>query len=787
MPEFLREVPGRLFLIATLLPLLAFALLLCLGTIRRILHGTSIAFSRRIGWIGAGISFTLAAICGMTEPLVLWIPAWIGALFLSNPPMSKLYNRLVNTRHALASYIAVVCLMLAASCSLVGLSWFVQDAHTYADSPKMLESRWGERIAWLKLGGVRNDTRPAIGIDLGYRIDHLSAVMVTMVTVVGSLIFVFSLGYMKEERGRVKLEHSLSPVLGGEGGVRGKHLHETSHETHAPSPYPSPPKTGERGPEPDTREGRFGRFFLYLSLFAFAMLNILIADNLFQIFVGWELVGVSSFFLIGFYTERHSASTAANKAFLVNRIGDAGFLIGLAALWLNIGSFNLDVVFAKFASITPDAQLLIGLGILAGCFGKSAQVPLQTWLPDAMEGPTPVSALIHAATMVAAGVYLAARCFPLFTPEVRLVIAYCGALTMILSALIALVQTDIKRVLAYSTCSQLGFMMLALGLGAWTAALLHLLTHAFFKALLFLCAGSVIHGLHHEQDLSKMGGLRRKMPITAYTMLIGVLAIAGTPLFSGWYSKDLILGHVLGAFQATDHARPLLFVLPYLTAGLTAFYMFRLWFLAFAGKPRDQHAYEHAHESPAVMTLPLAILAIFSVGIAWGWPLWEAESSALAKLLHKSEPAMVHTEYAAAIHEAHEHHLLAGGLALGLAVAGFVFALSLHRSNSLLRVKMPNFLRTLFEHKFYFDELYSYAFTRPTLALASTSALVDKRTDTNRYDFRSLDGILNSIADAFFSLGGLLRQLQTGQLRTYITALGLTLAAGLGILWRYTK
>jgi NADH-quinone oxidoreductase subunit L len=307
------------------------------------------------------------------------------------------------------------------------------------------------------------------------------------------------------------------------------------------------------------------------------MLNILIADNLFQIFVGWELVGVASFFLIGFYTERPSASTAANKAFIINRIGDAGFLVGLAVAWLHVGSFQLDAIFAKWATLSSEAQLLLGFGIVCGCFGKSAQVPLHTWLPDAMEGPTPVSALIHAATMVAAGVYLAARCFPWFTPEIQLVLAYNGAITMILSALIALVQTDIKRVLAYSTCSQLGFMMLALGLGAWQAALLHLLTHAFFKALLFLSAGSVIHGLHHEQDLSKMGGLKSKMPITAYTMLIGVLAIAGTPLFSGWYSKDQILSHVLGSASANGVARPLLLFLPFATAGLTAYYMTRLW------------------------------------------------------------------------------------------------------------------------------------------------------------------------------------------------------------------
>jgi NADH-quinone oxidoreductase subunit L len=693
MPTFILEYPGRLFLLATLLPLLAFAILLLAGTIRR------------------------------------------------------LFNRTAHQSGTLAAYLAVVCLALAACCSVVGLSWFLQDANVLAERQATLQSRWGERITWLKIGGIRNDPRPAIQLDLGYRIDHLTAIMVTMVTIVGTLIFVFSLGYMRDEQNEHIHDHT---------------SHHTSHHTlhHA-------------------RRGRFGRFYLYLSLFAFAMLNILIADNLFQIFIGWELVGVSSFFLIGFYTERPSASRAANKAFIVNRVGDAGFLVGLAVAWLHVGSLNLDKVFAVFATMPTDAQIVLGFGIVCGCLGKSAQVPLHTWLPDAMEGPTPVSALIHAATMVAAGVYLAARCFPLFTPEICLLLAYNGAITMILSALIAMVQTDIKRILAFSTCSQLGFMMLALGLGAWQAALLHLLTHAFFKALLFLCAGSVIHGLHHEQDLRKMGGLREKMPITAYCMLVGVLAIAGTPLLSGWYSKDQILSHVIGYASANSVARPLLLFLPFATAGLTAYYMTRLWLLAFAGTPRNPHV--RPHESPSVMTIPLVILALLSIGVAWGWPLWNAEASWLGHQVHRAQPTSLAKTYENVIRAAEKHHLLAGGLALGLALSGAGVAYLRHRAGTLLN--QGGRMATLARNTFYFDALYDWLLTKPMLRAATLSATIDKPPrDATPFDVRTLDGVLTLVSDVCWRAAEVLRLVNTGRLRHYILALGLTLVVGLGIL-----
>jgi NADH-quinone oxidoreductase subunit L len=689
--DLIRDVPGRLFLLAAGLPLLAFTVLLTAGFLRRV--------SARPG---------------------------------ERPGLSRL-----------PGYVAVVCIALAAAAAVAGTVTYFQEAA--AGEPA--DARWAERVDWVRIGPWTDDARPAVALRLGYRIDRLTALMVSMVTVIGSLIFLFSLGYMKEE------------------------LHADVHD-HAAHVH---------------RRGRFGRFFLYLSLFAFSMLTLLLADNLLQVFMGWELVGVCSFFLIGFYTERKSASTAANKAFIMNRVGDAGFLIGLAAAWAAFGTFDIQELIRQ-AAANPNhaAWPVIGFGILAGCVGKSAQVPLHTWLPDAMEGPTPVSALIHAATMVAAGVYLVGRCHPLFTADVLDTTAAIGLVTLFVSATIACVQTDIKRVLAYSTCSQLGFMMLALGLGGWAAGLLHLITHAFFKALLFLGSGAVIFGLHHEQDLARMGGLRRKMPVTAYTMLVGVLAISGVPLLSGWYSKDQILSHVAGA--TLGHVeRPLLFALPFLTAGLTSYYMFRLWLLAFAGEPRDRHVYDHAGEAPAVMTVPLVVLSAFAVGIAWGWPVWDADASYLGKLLRAGEPAATAVRFADAASPAHEYHLLAGGLALLAAGTGFGVAASRHRAGTLLPTG-PSAVRRFLQAKWYFDPLYDALFTRPTVRVAAATAAADKRPgEVGRFDAGTLDGVLNAVADTTVAAGIGLRTVQTGRLRGYALALGLTVVVGLGILVGLTR
>ncbi|MCC6353734.1 MAG: NADH-quinone oxidoreductase subunit L, partial [Verrucomicrobiae bacterium] len=410
-----------------------------------------------------------------------------------------------------------------------------------------------EALAWLRAGDWV--------VPVGMLLDPLASVMLLVVTGVGFLIHVFSLGYMSDDPGR-------------------------------------------------------SRFFGGLSLFMFSMTGIVVSDNLVMTFMFWELVGVSSYLLIGFWFERPSAAAAATKAFVVNRIGDFGFLLGILAVWGTLGQLGFAPLREKIEAGALDtapwaAVFLMAAGLFCGAVGKSAQVPLHVWLPDAMEGPTPVSALIHAATMVAAGVYFLCRVF--FLIEMSLpaldLIAWTGGATALIAALIAVRQDDIKRVLAYSTVSQLGYMVMAVGLAAPSAAMFHLCTHAFFKALLFLAAGSVIHALHHEQDIWKMGGLRSSMPVTFWTFLAGALALAGCPGLSGFFSKEAILA-------AAHEAGSPLFWLGLLTASLTAFYMARVALVAFWGTGRERRARE-AHESPAVMVVPLIVLAALS--IAGGW------------------------------------------------------------------------------------------------------------------------------------------------------------------------
>ena len=398
-------------------------------------------------------------------------------------------------------------------------------------------------VIWLAIEGLE--------IDIGLQIDSLSKLMLCVVTGVGSLIHIFSLGYMKEDRD-------------------------------------------------------FSRYFAFLSLFIFSMLGIVLADNFVMMFIFWELVGVSSYLLIGFWLEKPSAADAAKKAFLTNRIGDFGFLIGILMVWAAMGSINFHAIESKLVTGTAAITGLAGFLIFCGAMGKSAQAPLHVWLPDAMEGPTPVSALIHAATMVAAGVYMLCRVFFLIEGTWAMeAIAWIGGLTSLLAALMAVQQDDIKRILAYSTLSQLGYMVMAVGLGSPDAAMFHLTTHASFKALLFLGAGSVIVALHHEQDIWKMVGLRERMPKTYWTFLIGTMALCGVPLFSGFFSKEAILDVAL-------ENNLLLFLVAVLVALVTTFYMTRLFVVAFMGEPRSSHA-EHAKESPAVMTVPLLVLAVLSV------------------------------------------------------------------------------------------------------------------------------------------------------------------------------
>ncbi|HZV07486.1 MAG TPA: NADH-quinone oxidoreductase subunit L [Gemmataceae bacterium] len=720
---------------------------------------------------------------------------------------------------------------------------------------------WNGHFDWLRIrpAGMSDPDRGTV-LQLGFKIDSLSALMFVMVTFIATLIHLFSIGYMSDE---------LQPEV-------------EDHQVHT--------RYGHL-----VRRGRFGRFFMYLSLFCFSMLNLVLADNLFQVFLSWELVGICSYLLVGFYFERQTASNAANKAFITNRVGDAGFILGLLILWTNLGTFNFDEIFHRIRAplsdshgsvnvagrfvrgnvdannVTKDGQgftqdehgsqillfphkepehyhalvnrvsdnpkpdqhssmpywlvVAAGLGIFLGCVGKSAQFPLQVWLPDAMEGPTPVSALIHAATMVAAGVYLVGRCYPLFTYETLLVIAYTGGITLFVAATIAIVMTDIKKVLAYSTVSQLGYMMLALGVGGWVAGLFHLMTHAFFKALLFLCSGSVIYGCHHEQDMLKMGGLFPKMKITALTMLTGVLAIAGIPLFTGWYSKDAILAQAFG-FIYVHPQHLLLFLLPLATAGITAFYMSRLWLLTFTGKPRDEHVYEHAHESPWTMTVPLIALAVCSVCVAWGWPVYDAEASWLEHNVHHAQHHAVladfgsidytvsedHGEYWVVAKRAeenerlyaHYNHHLAGNLALGLVAIGIAFAGVIYWKRLLdpaeAKEQFPRIHAFLMD-KWRFDWLYSVMLVRPALVVGHWLAAFDLRVIDGiihalarfgvllskwdgLFDNHIVDGLVNLVGNVMYDIGARLRNVQTGFLRSYVLFLVLA-AAGIFMVLAY--
>jgi proton-translocating NADH-quinone oxidoreductase chain L len=647
--------------------------------------------------------------------------------------------------------------------------------------------------SWVVVGA--GDATPALAIPVGIYIDNLAALMFVMVSFIATLIHVYSMGYMRDDP-------------------------------------------------------RYPLFFAYLSLFCFSMLGLVASATIFMIFICWELVGLCSYLLIGFWYEDKKNTDAANKAFITNRVGDVGMLIGLGLLWSALGTFNIEEINrglrdgegrlhmtsadgqdavqlvdhrngqavvnpadGKPRQIAMWALTLAGLGIFAGCVGKSAQFPLHVWLPDAMAGPTPVSALIHAATMVAAGVYLVGRFFPVFTADVLLYIAYTGGITLFIAATIAMVQTDYKKVLAYSTVSQLGFMMLGLGVGGWAAGLFHLITHAFFKALLFLGAGSIYHSVH-TYEMPVLGGLRKKMPITALTMGIGTLAISGVPLFSGFYSKDAILGNAL-YFVSRHPAHLLLFLLPSVGAMITAFYMFRLYFLVFEGEPRgyrvldeahshghahDEHhhdnPYDHAHESEPVMTVPLMILAFFAIFAGWpitlGLPFFGYEP-VLEHMLAYGEPLRA-VELGAAKWWAMGGSILiaASGIALGLLYYAppnlpyFVRHRLRSRETAERFAPVYNFLI----HKWYFDELYWAVLVRPTLAVARAAAWFDRNVidgivdgsarltaGLSRlegfFDLRIVDGLVNLVAWVVYWTGDWSRTIQTGRLRTYLMFLAL--------------
>ena len=560
------------------------------------------------------------------------------------------------------------------------------------------------------------------------QLDPLSSVMALVVTGVGFLIHVYSVGYMSHERA-------------------------------------------------------FARYFVCLNLFMFAMLTLVLANNYLLMFVGWEGVGLCSYLLIGFWYEKQSASDAGKKAFVVNRIGDFGVLLAMFLVFWTFGSLSYTEVFAKVPLLRESGVLTTGLAtaitllLFLGATGKSAQIPLYVWLPDAMEGPTPVSALIHAATMVTAGVYMVARSSALFllAPDTMMVVAVIGAVTAIFSATIGICQTDIKRVLAYSTVSQLGYMFLACGVGAFTAAIFHLMTHAFFKALLFLGSGSVIHALSGEQDMRKMGGLKKYVPVTFATMFVATLAIAGIPGLSGFFSKDEILWQAF----SSSHGSPVLWGIAALAAGITAFYMFRLVFLTFFGKSRmDPEVEKHAHESPWTMTVPLTILAVLSVAGGWiGIPAVLGGSNLfehwLAPVFHPVAAAGAHGVAAAGAHGAESvaHHPAAleiGLMALSVAIAlcGIGLAYFLYRVRTGKPAEIAKKWPTLYDvvyHKYYIDEFYEWAVIRRIVTFSNGL--------WEMFDALFIDGIVNGAADLVRAAGDRVRRLQGGVVGGYAFSL----------------
>jgi NADH-quinone oxidoreductase subunit L len=538
-------------------------------------------------------------------------------------------------------------------------------------------------------------------VQVSFQADALTAVMLLVITGIGFLIHLYSTGYMAHDEGEA-------------------------------------------------------RFFAYLNLFVFFMSVLVLADNLLLFFVGWEGVGLCSFLLVGFWFEDPVNTTAGNKAFIVNRIGDFAFLLGMLLLFwemngLGVPSLDFAALKDAAARISPDTVVLVTLLFFIGATGKSAQIPLYVWLPDAMAGPTPVSALIHAATMVTAGVYLTARLNFLFVlaPYTLSLIAIIGAATALFAGTIAVAQNDIKRVLAYSTVSQLGYMFLAAGVGAFSAAVFHLFTHAFFKACLFLGAGSVMHAMGGEQDMRKMGGLRRRLPVTYWTYLIAGLALAGIPPTAGFFSKDRIL---LEAYTS-PHGSIVLWLVGWITAGLTAFYMFRQFFLVFHGTSRAPESVQaHVHESPASMTVPLIVLALGSIAAGWlALPSRDVWDPWLQVVLGRSNPA----EHGEAVNE-----MLLVALTVGLAVIAIASAYFIYGRDRRVAEEGPLW-RTLAQ-KYYIDELYDAVFVRPFTAVSSWLA--------RAFDPGLIDGAVNGVAGLVRGISASGRRLQSGNVQHYLFA-----------------
>jgi len=548
-------------------------------------------------------------------------------------------------------------------------------------------------------------------------------------------------------------------------------------------------------------DAKYSRYYAHLGLFTFSMIGLVLTNNILLMYVFWELVGISSYLLIGFWYENKAPQEAAKKAFIVNRVGDVGFFLGIMIIFLTLGTFNFSEIFAGVAAGKLSGGLLTVTGILlfCGAIGKSAQFPLHVWLPDAMEGPTPVSALIHAATMVAAGVYLTARIFIMLSADALTVVVYIGLITSFISATIALTQNDIKRVLAYSTISQLGYMIMAIGIGAYSYGIFHLVTHAFFKACLFLTAGSVIYGMHHVQDINEMGGLRKKMPITFFTFLMATLAISGVPFTSGFLSKDSILAATLVFADVNGGINYIVPFFAFLTAGLTAFYMFRLLIKTFLGEPKNREKFDHVHESPFSMTLPLIILAVMSFFAFFSFNPFGAESGWFLEMVKAPESLLVGTQGAiyhiierAEYQElTHHFHYLAMILSLVIAGLGILVAYAFYYWKKVDVEKLTEKIYPLYKfslNKWYFDELYDKTIISGTMMLSNISRWIDnnivdgfvngsafitKMTSegSGKFDNYFVDGLVNFVGGLVAFFGLIFRKFQTGRIQTYVAFL----------------
>jgi NADH-quinone oxidoreductase subunit L len=611
------------------------------------------------------------------------------------PLLGAVINGFLGKRLSKGVIGAIACGSVAISFA-ISVGAFVEMLGVAADQLPLVRNYF----TWIQAGSFE--------ASFGFQLDRLSGLMILIVTGVGFLIHVYSTAYMHDEPG-------------------------------------------------------FYRYFAYLNLFMFSMLTLVLANNFLLMFVGWEGVGLCSYLLIGFWFKKPSAANAGKKAFIVNRIGDFGFLLATMLIFWTFGSVDYSRVFAAAAALPADPLGLIGtftaicLLMFVGATGKSAQIPLYVWLPDAMEGPTPVSALIHAATMVTAGVYMVARSAVLFdrAPGALLVVAVIGAATALMAASIALVQTDIKKVLAYSTVSQLGYMFLACGVGAYAAGVFHLMTHAFFKALLFLGAGSVIHGMSGIQDITKMGGLRREMPWTFRTFLVGTLAIAGIPGLAGFFSKDMILA---AAWHGPNFGK-VLWAVALVTAGMTSFYMFRLLILTFFGTPRySHHDVHHVHESPAPMLIPLGVLAILSASAGWvGIPAALGGHEWIKGFLNLGTPAAEGAHANLAL----EWILMLSSIAaagLGLVIAYVCYVKSPDLPNRIATKAAA--LYSILTARYYVDEIYEMIVVWPIVATS-------REFFWQFVDVKIIDGIVNSAGQSVRSLAGGLRHMQSGYVRTY--------------------